>query len=157
HLDRAYQDTGRKEYWRALQGLLRTCTEDDPLDLTGQQVSSYVDGFSRIRLVPMIRRYLGAERADEFATGLIAAASARLDDPQGLTADYVTGLSGALDLLRGLPPFPALGPLIRKLAHRVTAALREQQSEEEPIGVAHGPIGMVLALATTLAETGIRG
>ena len=124
-----------------------------PLLHTPQEpISGFAGGFSRIRLIPIVRKYLGKDAADDLLSDLVAHATQILDDFDGtdIKVDYVTGLAGALAALDSMEPFLNLNKEAYMLRDRmytvVTSALMEGQLRDVT-GVAHGPLGLMLGLA----------
>lgn len=156
--DSAWKATGSQRYLRGIRGLLQTCTEEMPTSSEGLQVSSYIHNFSRLQLLPLMKQHLGDQKAHDFAGATVQAARERLHEADHLETDYVTGLSGALSLLCAHSGEGIAGSdeLREALVQRISDSLVLQPSRRKgAAGLAHGPIGPLLALAE--AEVTPRG
>ena len=138
------------DYTALLTAMLRGFV-DTPSYTSDEPISGFVGNFSQIRLVSLVRRYLGDEIAKNLVATLIKWAHERIDKTteSELKVDYVTGLSGAL---------AALGMLKESFGHEVEVRfLRDRMQTvvinslvkgdlEDTYGIAHGPLGLMLGL-----------
>lgn len=126
----------------------------EPLEhISGEPVSGFIGGFSRLRLLSLVRQYMGDKSADNLEDKIIEHASQEIgklgktitgDDPK---IDYVTGLAGALAVLGTLgSSLSDSGIFLRDHLHSIVAGCLVEDKLQDISGIAHGPLGLMIGL-----------
>lgn len=140
---------GDSDYAALLTAMLRALVEP-PKYISDEPISGFVGSFSQIRLVPLIRQYLGDEIAKNLVPILIKWAHEALNKPtehENLKVDYVTGLASALAALSVLEDSSDREVrLLRERMHAVVFSSLIKDDLEDTYGIAHGPLGLMLGL-----------
>lgn len=130
-----------------LQGLLEPVSH-----IPGEPISGFIGGFSRLRLLDLVHRYMGDKSADNLVDELIGHAIQETNKlgstgDSDLNIDYVTGLSSALALLGTLGPFlTERAAFLRDRIHSMVSACLAEDQLQDISGIAHGPLGLMLGL-----------
>lgn len=145
--DRRLKNSERSESLKALlRGLIGSLH-----DVPEKSISGFVGGFSCLRLLPMVRDYLGNDAEEQMLTDLVSQALHAVDeaDPDDLNIDYVTGLAGALATLGSMKmPLDGDAKVLRDRMHSLVSLALDEGKLYDTTGVAHGPLGLMLGLVS---------
>lgn len=140
------QKSGNPEDAAMLAALLRDHIDSRNFVLS-EPVSGFIGVFSRMRLLPIVRYYLGPETADRLEADLISFAKQSIEISGTQQTDYVTGLAGALTILGADGYCTTEGSrALRDQMHKAVGSALEDSQLNSITGVAHGPIGYMLGL-----------
>lgn len=135
----------------AISSLLRFNLQSLP-HLPFANISGFTGLFSQMQIGHLVSEYIDSDSEKYLITNIIKKATQVLDSSEesnALGMDYISGLSGALALLGNQNSRFSLhkdSQSLREKLHVLVASAFLEGQLEDFVGVAHGPIGLMLGL-----------